>query len=917
MRTWARLYEGGAITGLSFSPGEDSRGYATTAFVTVGQLNQQGMVLRTLNAGASWAPTPTARPFSTFSGGAIYSYNPFRVYVSSGGALYRSQDSGSSWETIFNLGGALPIQSIHAVGSDNGFLGGATGLFRRTPDADASPPVWSGVSVFTPATIQDMSFVTQDRGWLVAGGASSGGVSTIHRTEDGGITWKEEFSINDGNILSVWGVGSAGNLAYAVGTGGRIWKFEPFSGTRAGIASIPADIDLGEVDLGEQIESLVTVLNLGTADLRIRGARLDNLGAVEAFTMPEVRPITVRPGDNLELTVSFEARAAGNHAATLTVFSDGSEQAVSANLSAVVIAPPQVVVLDSDPPGLSLTVDRVSRTTPVAFTVFGEPGENVWAPGSVHRISAALEQVRDGVTYRFQQWDPVQDREFDLTASDATSLRYVARYVPASVGVTRGSAPSIEPRTFGDPPDRPISKSDAPSDVPAGPWLRLSNASLVVPALGNVGVDGAVFLSPTQITASLDAQAFRIPANPSAPELMEVTAGSWRFDYLRLGNNSLLTLRAQSPGLELFNQPSVPPAQLVFEFAANGHFEASLATLGDTPVIPGIFELGPGSVLLTRDPFFSLDINAPVRLLQTPDGNWVLNQTLSFAAAEGPFEHLFTELPDPLLGLGFMSLAPGDAGAVRVSRNASGVFSVGVVDLDMTLFGRAFASLSGTASSSGLLNLTATPPATPFAIGPMRYEVTANSTVAWNVLSGALDVSIPAGKLKASNVVGWPANGIDFPAFTVNSSGDFERRIDLPTFDFNGISLESGGNNNDNHVLFKREDGIISVAIRDARSFFDNSFRLALDVNSAGAVSGFFSGQFSIVTPVFGELNFGSISLSYDSGESDYQFQSRFGLIENDFGIFFGSDGARFSHLFCDGPELEDCEDGWFSIDSP
>jgi hypothetical protein len=875
------------------------------------------MVLRTLNAGASWTPTPAARPFTTFSGGAIYAYSPFRVYVSSGGALYRSIDSGASWETIFNLGGALPIQTIHTVGLANGFLGGVNGLFRRTANADAAPPVWSGAPVFTPATIQDISFVTQDRGWLVAGGAGSGGVSTIYRTEDGGLTWKEEFSINDGNILSVWGVGSGGNLAYAVGTRGRVWKFEPFFGTSLGIASIPADIVLGDVDPGERAESQVNVLNLGNADLLIRGARLDNLGTIEAFTMPQVDPVAVAPGESLVLTVSFEARAPGNHAATLTVFSDGSDQAVSANLSARVIAPPQVVVLDSEPSGLNLTVDGTARTAPVAFTVFGEPGENVWAPGSVHGISADPEQVRDGVIYRFQQWDPVQDREFGLTASDTSSLRFVARYVPASVGVTKGSAPAAGPRSFGDPPDRPISKSDVPSDVPAGPWLRLSNASLVVPALGNVGVEGAVFLGPTQITTSLDAQAFRIPADPASPELMEVTAGSWRFDYLRLGNSSLLTLRAQSPGLELFNQPTVPPAQLVFEFAANGHFQASLATPGDTPVIPGIFELGPGSVQLTRDPFFSLDVNAPVRLLQTPDGNWVLDETLSFAASEGPFDHVFTELPDPLLGLGFMSLAPGEAGAVRVSRNASGVFSVGVDDLDLTLFGRSFASLSGTASSSGRLNLTATPPATPFEIGPMRYEVTANSTVAWNVLSGALDVSIPAGKLKASNVVGWPANGIDFPAFTVNGSGDFERRIDLPTFTFNGMLLESGGNNTDNYVLFKRTDGVVSVAIRDARDFFGNDFKLALDADSTGAVSGFFSGQFSIVTPVFGELNFGSISLSHDDAETNYQFQGRFGLIGNAFGIFFGSSGGRFSHLVCDGPDLEDCEDGLFSISTP
>jgi hypothetical protein len=111
-----------------------------------------------------------------------------------------------------------------------------------------------------------------------------------------------------------------------------------------------------------------------------------------------------------------------------------------------------------------------------------------------------------------------------------------------------------------------------------------------------VGVQGAIFLSPNQITASLNAQAFRIPANTAVPELMEVTAGSWRFDYTRLGDASFLTLRAQSPGLELFNQSTVPPSELVFDFAANGHFQASFATFGNTPVIPGMFELGPTAV---------------------------------------------------------------------------------------------------------------------------------------------------------------------------------------------------------------------------------------------------------------------------------------------------------------------------------
>ena len=41
------------------------------------------------------------------------------------------------------------------------------------------------------------------------------------------------------------------------------------------------------------------------------------------------------------------------------------------------------------------------------------------------------------------------------------------------------------------------------------------------------------------------------------------------------------------------------------------------------------------------------------------------------------------------------------------------MFSVGVNSLDLTLFGLAFANLSGTALIGGLLNLVAAPPATP------------------------------------------------------------------------------------------------------------------------------------------------------------------------------------------------------------
>src|SRR5690606_30765223 len=110
--------------------------------------------------------------------------------------------------------------------------------FRRTANAGAISPQWESVSMFTAATIQDIHFVSQNVGWLTVGGAASGGTSSIFRTENGGLTWKEDFAAA-GNIQAVWGVGSSGDLAYAAGTDGRIWKYEPFAETPTGLISLP------------------------------------------------------------------------------------------------------------------------------------------------------------------------------------------------------------------------------------------------------------------------------------------------------------------------------------------------------------------------------------------------------------------------------------------------------------------------------------------------------------------------------------------------------------------------------------------------------------------------------------------------------------------------------------------------------
>jgi photosystem II stability/assembly factor-like uncharacterized protein len=902
----------GPITDLTVAPGEDSRGYAVTASFTTGQLTRQGQVLRTLNAGSSWTVVPGI-PDTFFNGAVSHSYSPFSVLVSSGGTLYRSTDSGSSWQTLFNLGGAFPIQAISSVDTRNTFVGGLNGLLRRASSITPTPPVFTSPAVFSSGAIQDVHFATLDRGWCAIAGAGSGGVATIFGTSDGGLTWREEFSVS-GGINSIWALSQ--DLAFAVGTDGRIWKYEPFSEKLGGIASLPALLDFGEQAPGAIVEKEVQIANIGASPLVLHNVTMDSGSAAEAFAVTPLRETVLDPGESTSVRVTFQANLPGTYNASLILGAQGSQQNLVTELRATVHAPSQLVIFLSEPPGLDLVIDGEVHTTPVAFPVLsGSSTPGGWTPGSVHSISAPDQQLLGEVPYVFQDWSPANSPQFSIVASSSVSQTVTARFVrkisaPLSAAGAPGSSLSGNSAGF-----KAMAVSP-PADVPAGPWLKLSQASIQAPALGSIDLQGAVFLSATSFSASLANAAVRLPLDTDLPELLEITAGSWQLDFTTTPV-SRMRLAANSPGLELFDHITSPPSELLFDFASNGHFTAAFSTSDDTPLLPGVFSIGPGAVTLKADPFFSLDLQGNIRILQKPDGTWAVNQAYDFTAAEGPFTHDFASLPPTLLDLGFSALKANSSSAIRLARDNSGTFSINVINLQLDLFGRTFSSISGGVDSLGLLSLSLAPPASPFAIGPMRLAPNTTSTFDWKLLSGEVAVHLSASKLRAAGVTGWPSEGIDFPAFSLDTEGNFERKIALPSFNFNGIDIASGGLLADNYLLFKRQDGIVSLKVRDERSLFGNNLKLALDVSANGSVSGSFSGFFGINTSVFGRLEFGSISLNYDSAEPDYQFQGRFRQIQNDFGLFYGSAGGKFSHLNCTGPDLEDCSTGLFEFTSP
>jgi hypothetical protein len=361
--------------------------------------------------------------------------------------------------------------------------------------------------------------------------------------------------------------------------------------------------------------------------------------------------------------------------------------------------------------------------------------------------------------------------------------------------------------------------------------------------------------------------------------------------------------------------PALPPTELDIALFPNGNFAASFATQGDMPFLPGVFEVGSSSISLVRSNSLTLDVQGQLRMLKRPDGQWSVRTNLNLRFAEGPFTYAVTNLPPRLLDLEFMSIRTGTQSRLQISRAVNGTFSVEAANIQLHLLERQFSNLSGSANTQGLLTLTAAKPAVPFQAGPFQLDADGDSFVRWNVKTGSLLADISPSKLKASNVDGWPAGGIDFPGISFNSAGDFSRKIVLPSFSFDGIATSGGQNLSKNHLLFERQAGVLRLRIRDEHDFFLSKMKLNLDIDSNGNAAGSFHGNFAVNTPIFGRLNFAAISLQYDTAGKPYQFQGRTTLIGNDFGVYFGSGGARFCHLFCDpGPGLAPCSEGLFCL---
>ena len=874
-------------------------GYAVTlanSRILVGT-NGSGSVLKTTNSGLAWFEV--TKPESVFNGAALAAASSIEPFVSDGDRLYRSSDGGSTWSSVLTNGGSF-IYDLDFLGSQLGLLSGAGGTMRRTPIGGDTPLEWVSVASFTTNDLNNVHVVSSLLNWAVP--TTSASEAAIFRSDDGGVSWRDELAESPyggpTNLRPTVVYGRTTVLnSMALGTGGSVRRIEVFTNEFEGVSVSQPSLDFGQAVQGATTFTNFLLKNIGDRALTVSNLLVDGFpGFNEGFLATTAVPFTIPINGSRLIGLVSSNLVVGTNEASLSIISDGARQSLNVDLRSVVQPAPVIISFETVPPGLAVTIDGTNVPSPATRAVRlvqGSAGD--WSIGSPHTIVAVETQVVNGVTFTFAGWLPFEEPSFTYIATNR-AVKYVASYV-----ATGEDAPAGVEALFS-------AAGGPPTELPTGPYLRLSNASISNSLLGDFEVNGSVLLSADVVEASLKSEAFRIPASAATPALIRISAGAWRFSL----SNQVVRLKAQSPSVSILSNVVNPPSLFTLDLnLSNSNFRSSFSLPQGVKIAPGILEVGTASVSLTHTTFFALNVSGQVRALRKPDGvNWAVNLSTNFTIRDGPFTNSFPlngvlmQLPVPGTSESFVVARGGGSNArFEVRRASSGVFSLFLTNLAVDVLGQNLGTFSGLASAAGQLTLSAGVPALPFQLGPFRWHASGNSSFDWNLKNGSLKFNISGGSLRDSgnSVPGWPDGGLSVPNIEFDSNGDFEKTIRLNGFTFGGIEMGKASDLDNRYVTFKRENGVLSLKLRDRIDFFDSTMKLKFNIDSAGNASGSLKGDFGVdFGGPLGYVEFGSVDISYDSNEPTYQFKEKVRVAGNDFRIKFGSGGARVCHLYCD-----------------
>lgn len=869
-------------------------------------IGDSGEVLKTINNGASWFPVTT--PASSFFGRALHVTSAAELFVNSGTRLFRSADGGTNWAAVATNGTSTIRSMDFATASTFGLAVGDDGTFRRTSTGGDTPAEWTAGSTFTTNDLNWVHMVSTIVTWAVP--SSTATEAMIFRSDDQGATWREELAespyAGPTNLRPTVVFGrSTLNGSLALGTDGSVRRYETFTNELEGIAVSQPRLEFGHSVEGVAKFTNFILRNLGDRVLNVSNLLVNGLpGFNDDFRPTNAVPFTIPINGSVIIGIMASNSIVGTNVATLGIVSDGALQSLNLELRNVVTPRPVVISFATEPPGLLLSIDGTNVAAPASYQVrLNANGAGDWDIGSLHTVSAPETQLVNGVTFNFAGWLPFEERTF-VHAVTNDSVAYVASYI----AVEEAAPPAIADI-------RKVMKSGAPAGLPTGPYLRLTDASISNAVLGNFEVSGSVLLSAEVIEATLESEAFRLPATTAQPALILVNAGSWRFSL----SNSLVRLKAQSPSIRILSNVVNPPSLFTMDLnLSNANFRSSFSLPDGARIAPGLLELGAGSAVLTHtSTFVGLSVTGQVRALRRPNSNndWAFKQNLSLSFQDGPFTNaipfsgVLLQIPVPGTSENFVVARGTNIGGIgarlELRRSSSGNFSLFITNLAVDVLGQNISIFAGSANPAGQLSFSAGVPASPFRLGDFRWHATGNSSFDWNLKNGALSFTISGGTLRdngSGSVPGWPSGGVSIPGFTFDSRGDFEKTITMPSsFTFFDIDLGQASDNDNRYITVKRRDGVLSVKLRDRVDFFDSSMKLGFDLNSNGNASGFFDGSFGAdFGGLIGYVHFGDVEASFDSTRAPYEFQKKVRVAGNDFRVKFGSGGAQVCHLYCD-----------------
>jgi photosystem II stability/assembly factor-like uncharacterized protein len=601
----------------------------------------------------------------------------------------------------------------------------------------------------------------------------------------------------------------------------------------------------------------------------------------------------------------------GRLEATVRIINSSANPVATFKTAFVATAPPKQVRLDSNVPGTVIEIDHdgngafTDYTLPTILTVTPHSPTNTTQiqTGTSIAVRAPNSFTVDGVGYRHQTWQPGGEREFSFTAGDSAS-RYEVKYARGRVAAA--AAPPVPTQT-------PGCDFSSPDDVPFGPYVRISEASLTLPWLegsndSEFAIEGALFLTLQRAYGSLSSTGLvvRVPDSPGFiarnQELLEITPGAWSFDIDATGKASFLSL---TPGIQILEASVLPPTLLEIGLdlrasASTRFARIGFSTLDDLNLLPGVLALGPGGFALeaslsSQAASLSFSLNGRLKMIANPldNGNWLVDEPFDFryTAALGFTPYTFPT-SNEIASLGLFSLhSVGGVTHMGFSLN-NNTINAYVNDMEVGLLGNTD-RLNVDQLSLGLnasLSFEATLPTNGLNYGLFEL-VPLNSTlqarrVSFNIvpLAAILQVNLPAAYLNSPNDF-WDDNAILLPATSIDTA-NFAYRFDLPTINFNGFNTTNTPKDAANFIELSRVNGAFGLRFNSQQDLFIGAMSVSLEA-LPDTLTGTLYGRVGLEGPSPLNLLQASISMQYNSNPSPTQ--ANFELSQRFLGV-----GVRF-----------------------